>query len=41
MLGMAMMAARKGYAAGSPVLVEASNDAGACGAALLAARASR
>ncbi len=39
MIGMAWTAARKGYAAGSPVLVEASNDAGACGAALLAVRA--
>ena len=39
MVGMAWMAARKGYAAGNPVLIEASNDAGACGAAILAARA--
>ncbi|TRC87752.1 3-oxoacyl-ACP synthase [Mesorhizobium sp. WSM4310] len=39
MIGMAWTAARKGYAAGNPVLVEASNDAGACGAAVLAARA--
>ncbi|TPK72526.1 3-oxoacyl-ACP synthase [Mesorhizobium sp. B2-4-15] len=39
MIGMAWMAARKGYAAGNPVLIEASNDAGACGAAILAARA--
>lgn len=39
MIGMAWMAAQKGYAAGNPVLVEASNDAGACGAAVLAARA--
>ncbi|MER8886168.1 beta-ketoacyl synthase N-terminal-like domain-containing protein [Mesorhizobium sp. M0500] len=39
MLGMALMAARKNYATGNPVLVEASNDAGACGAAVLAARA--
>jgi len=38
MLGMAFTAARKGYAAGDPVLIEASNDAGACGAAVLAAR---
>ncbi|MDG4910650.1 MULTISPECIES: beta-ketoacyl synthase N-terminal-like domain-containing protein [unclassified Mesorhizobium] len=38
MIGMAWMAARKGYAAGSPVLIEASNDAGACGAALFATR---
>ncbi|RWG88438.1 beta-ketoacyl synthase N-terminal-like domain-containing protein [Mesorhizobium sp.] len=38
MIGMAWTAARKKYAAGSPVLVEASNDAGACGAALFAAR---
>ncbi|RUX50224.1 3-oxoacyl-ACP synthase [Mesorhizobium sp. M4A.F.Ca.ET.020.02.1.1] len=40
MLGMAFEAARKGYAAGNPVLIEASNDAGACGAAVLLARAS-
>jgi 3-oxoacyl-[acyl-carrier-protein] synthase-1 len=39
MIGMAFAAAAKGYAAGNPVLVEASNDAGACGAAVLAARA--
>ncbi|RWC94010.1 MAG: 3-oxoacyl-ACP synthase [Mesorhizobium sp.] len=39
MLGMAFTAARKGYAAGNPVLIEASNDAGACGAAIVAARA--
>ncbi|MCT7374148.1 beta-ketoacyl synthase N-terminal-like domain-containing protein [Chelativorans salis] len=39
MAGMAWMAARKGYAAGNPVLIEASNDSGACGAAVLAARA--
>ncbi|RWO22006.1 beta-ketoacyl synthase N-terminal-like domain-containing protein [Mesorhizobium sp.] len=39
MIGMAWTAARKGYAAGNPVLIEASNDAGACGAAVLAARA--
>ncbi|PBB98664.1 3-oxoacyl-ACP synthase [Mesorhizobium sp. WSM3862] len=39
MIGMAWTAARKGYAAGNPVLIEASNDAGACGAAILAARA--
>jgi 3-oxoacyl-[acyl-carrier-protein] synthase-1 len=38
MIGMAFMAARKGYAAGNPVLIEASNDSGACGAAILAAR---
>lgn len=38
MIGMAWTAARKGYAAGSPVLIEASNDAGACGASLFAAR---
>jgi 3-oxoacyl-[acyl-carrier-protein] synthase-1 len=41
MLGMAFMAARKGYAAGDPVLVEASADSGACAAAVLSARASR
>ncbi|MHC2300748.1 3-oxoacyl-ACP synthase [Rhizobium mongolense] len=38
MIGMAFTAASKGYAAGDPVLVDASNDAGACGAAILAAR---
>jgi 3-oxoacyl-[acyl-carrier-protein] synthase-1 len=37
MIGMAWTAARKGYAAGNPVLIEASNDAGACGAAVLGA----
>jgi 3-oxoacyl-[acyl-carrier-protein] synthase-1 len=39
MIGMAFAAAAKGYAAGDPVLIEASNDAGACGAAVLSARA--
>lgn len=39
MIGMAFTAASKGYAAGNPVLVEASSDAGACGAAVLAAKA--
>ena len=39
MLGMAFVAARKGYAAGNPVLVEASNEAGACGAAVLSSQA--
>lgn len=38
MIGMAWTANKKGYAAGNPVLIEASNDAGACGAAVLAAR---
>ncbi|RUX27798.1 MULTISPECIES: beta-ketoacyl synthase N-terminal-like domain-containing protein [unclassified Mesorhizobium] len=38
MLGMAFIAAEKGYAAGNPALVEASNDEGACGAAILTAR---
>jgi 3-oxoacyl-[acyl-carrier-protein] synthase-1 len=41
MIGMAFTAAQKGYAAGSPVLIEASNDVGACGAAVLAACAAR
>ncbi|KKZ84303.1 3-oxoacyl-ACP synthase [Rhizobium phaseoli] len=41
MLGMAWMAARKGYAAGNPVLIEASSDAGICGAAVLASGAIR
>lgn len=35
MLGMALTAARKAYAPGSPVLIEASGDDGACGAAVL------
>jgi 3-oxoacyl-[acyl-carrier-protein] synthase-1 len=39
MIGMAWTASHKGYAAGNPVLVEASNDAGACGAAVLGLRA--
>jgi 3-oxoacyl-[acyl-carrier-protein] synthase-1 len=39
MIGMAFTAAQKGYAAGNPVLIEASGDDGACGAAVLAARA--
>lgn len=39
MMGMAHMAARKGYDRGNPVLVDASNDVGACGAAVLGARA--
>ncbi|MDH5531532.1 MAG: 3-oxoacyl-ACP synthase, partial [Paracoccaceae bacterium] len=35
MLGLALTAAEKGYAGGSPVLLEASGDDGACGAAVL------
>lgn len=35
MVGMALKAAEKGYAPGSPVLIEASGDDGACGAAVL------
>ncbi|CAN7683063.1 beta-ketoacyl synthase N-terminal-like domain-containing protein [Mesorhizobium sp. LjRoot246] len=35
-VGMADIAARKGYAAGKSVLIEASNDEGACGAVVLA-----
>ncbi|REF69777.1 MULTISPECIES: 3-oxoacyl-ACP synthase [Paracoccus] len=35
MLGMALAAVRRGYAPGSPVLVDASGDDGACGAAVL------
>jgi 3-oxoacyl-[acyl-carrier-protein] synthase-1 len=35
MIGMALVAAVKGYAPGSPVLIEASGDDGACGAAVL------
>lgn len=38
MIGMAWTAATKGYAAGTPVLIEASSDAGACGAAVFAAK---
>ncbi|RWP27332.1 3-oxoacyl-ACP synthase [Mesorhizobium sp.] len=34
MIGIAWTAQRKGYAAGDPVLIEASNDDGACGAAI-------
>jgi 3-oxoacyl-[acyl-carrier-protein] synthase I len=34
-LGMALTAAEKGYDMGSPVLIEASGDEGACGAAVL------
>ncbi|TCO70539.1 beta-ketoacyl synthase N-terminal-like domain-containing protein [Rhodovulum euryhalinum] len=34
MVGMALTAARKGYSGGSPVLIEASADDGACGAAV-------
>ncbi|ODA96437.1 3-oxoacyl-ACP synthase [Mesorhizobium sp. SEMIA 3007] len=41
MIGMAYVAAYKGYAAGNPVLIEASSDAGACGAAVLASRMKR
>ena len=39
MVGMALTAAEKGYAPGSPVLIEASSDDGACGAAVFHARA--
>jgi len=35
MLGMALAATEKGYAPGNPVLIEASGDDGACGAAVL------
>ncbi len=38
MIGMALSAAEKGYTPGSPVLIEASSDAGACGAAVFHAR---
>lgn len=38
MVGMAMTAAAKGYSGGSPVLVEASSDNGACGAAIFLSR---
>jgi 3-oxoacyl-[acyl-carrier-protein] synthase-1 len=33
--GKALISARRGYAPGSPVLIEASGDDGACGAAVL------
>ena len=39
MIGSALTAAAKDYAPGSPVLIEASSDDGACGAAVLRARA--
>lgn len=39
MMGMALIAAEKKYDMGSPVLIEASGDDGACGAAVLRARA--
>lgn len=38
MIGMALSAAEKGYTPGSPVLIEASSDAGACGAAVFHTR---
>jgi 3-oxoacyl-[acyl-carrier-protein] synthase I len=41
MLGMAFIAAKKGYAAGNPVLIDASSDEGICAAAVLAAGATR
>jgi 3-oxoacyl-[acyl-carrier-protein] synthase-1 len=40
MAGWALTAAERGYAHGTPVLVEASSDGGACGAAVFHARAS-
>ena len=39
MIGQAFTAARKGYHKGNPVLIEASADDGACGAAIFHARA--
>jgi len=36
MLGMALIAARKSYGGGTPTIVEASADSGACGCALVA-----
>lgn len=39
MLGIAFSAAQRGYAAGDPVLIEASSDDGGCGAAIFARRA--
>jgi 3-oxoacyl-[acyl-carrier-protein] synthase-1 len=41
MIGQAFTAALKGYAAGNPVLVAASGDRGACGAAVFQSAASR
>ncbi len=41
MVGQAMMAAEKGYGAGNPVLIEASGDTGACGAAVFHAPSRR
>ena len=41
MIGMAWTAARKGYSGGNPVLVEASNDTGACAAAVFGTGAVR
>jgi 3-oxoacyl-[acyl-carrier-protein] synthase-1 len=41
MIGQAFTAARKGYAAGNPVLIAASGDRGACGAAVFQSAASR
>jgi 3-oxoacyl-[acyl-carrier-protein] synthase I len=41
MVGMAFLAARKNYAPGNPLLIEASSDSGACGAAILSAAARR
>jgi 3-oxoacyl-[acyl-carrier-protein] synthase-1 len=41
MIGMAWTAAARGYAAGNPVLIEASSDSGACASAIFAARAPR
>lgn len=38
MLGIALTAAEKDYAPGCPILIEASSDAGACGAAVLHTR---
>lgn len=41
MVGMAFTAARKGYAPGDPVLIEASADDGACAALVLSSRIRR
>lgn len=38
MIGMALVAGQKGYAFGDPVLIEASSDDGACGAAVFQMR---
>lgn len=41
MIGMAWTSVMKQYSAGNPVLIEASNDVGACGAAVFCSRAAQ